>query len=91
MTKADLMPLLKAQINKIHTDASRTAQLEHLIDTAIQMIAREKVILSEPYSAEDAQLIIMYAAYLFEKRNTNEPMPRMLRWTLNNRIFGGES
>lgn len=91
MTKADLMPLLKAQINKIYTDASRTAQLEHLIDTAIQMIAREKVILSEPYSAEDAQLIIMYAAYLFEKRNTNEPMPRMLRWTLNNRIFGGES
>ena len=91
MTKVDLMPLLKAQINKIYTDASRTAQLEHLIDTAIQMIAREKVILSEPYSAEDAQLIIMYAAYLFEKRNTNEPMPRMLRWTLNNRIFGGES
>lgn len=91
MTKADLMPLLKAQINMFYADASRAAQLEHLIDTAIQMIAREKVKLSEPYSAEDAQLIIMYAAYLFQKRDTNEPMPRMLRWALNNRIFGGAS
>lgn len=89
MTKADLMPLLKAQINMIYVDASRTTQLENLIDTAIQLIAREGVTLSEPYSAEDAQLIVMYAAYLFQKRGTNEPMPRMLRWALNNRIFGG--
>lgn len=83
------MPLLKVQINMIYADASRIAQLEHLINTALQLIEREGVILREPFSNEDAQLIIMYAAYLFEKRSTNEPMPRMLRWALNNRIFGG--
>lgn len=44
--------------------------------------------LQEPYSIEDGHLIMMYAAYLFRKRATEEPMPRMLRWALNNRIFG---
>lgn len=44
--------------------------------------------LPEPYSVEDGHLIVMYAAYLFRKRATEEPMPRMLRWALNNRIFG---
>lgn len=29
----------------------------------------------------------MYAAYLVRKRATEEAMPRMLRWALNNRLF----
>lgn len=87
MTQADLLTLLQADLNILSPDATRLAQLQHLIATAVQLIAREGVTLSEPYSAEDGQLIIMYAAYLFRKRATAEPMPRMLRWALNNRIF----
>lgn len=68
-------------------DITRTAQLQQLLSVAQQFIAREGVTLSVPYTAEDAQLIVMYAAYLFRKRATEEPMPRMLRWALNNRIF----
>ena len=37
---------------------------------------------------EDGQLVEMYAAYLIRKRATAEGMPRMLRWALNNRLFG---
>lgn len=87
MTQADLLTLLQADLNILSPDATRLAQLQHLIATAIQLIAREGATLTEPYSAEDGQLIIMYAAYLFRKRATAEPMPRMLRWALNNRIF----
>lgn len=87
MTQADLLTFLQADLNILSPDATRLAQLQHLIATAIQLIAREGVTLTEPYSAEDGQLIIMYAAYLFRKRATAEPMPRMLRWALNNRIF----
>ena len=87
MTQADLLKLLQADLNQLMPDETRLAQLQHLIATAIQLIAREGVTLTEPYSAEDGQLIIMYAAYLFRKRATAEPMPRMLRWALNNRIF----
>ena len=87
MTQADLLTLLQADLNILSPDTTRLAQLQHLIATAIQLIVREGATLSEPYSAEDGQLIIMYAAYLFRKRATAEPMPRMLRWALNNRIF----
>lgn len=87
MELEDLMPLLQAQLDLLSIDQTREAQLEHLINVAIQLIAREGVALVEPFSAEDAQLIIMYAAYLYQKRSTDEPMPRMLRFALNNRIF----
>lgn len=87
MTQDDLLTLLQADLNMLQPDATRTAQLQQLINVSQQFIAREGVTLSAPYTAEDAQLIIMYAAYLFRKRATDEPMPRMLRWALNNRIF----
>lgn len=87
MTQADLLTLLQADLNLLSPDATRLAQLEHLIQVSLQLISREGVTLQEPYSAEDAQLVITYASYLFRKRATDEPMPRMLRWALNNRIF----
>lgn len=87
MTQADLLTLLQADLNLLSPDATRLAQLEHLLQVSLQLISREGVTLREPYSAEDGQLVIMYASYLFRKRATDEPMPRMLRWALNNRIF----
>lgn len=87
MMQADLLTLLQADLNLLSPDATRLAQLEHLIQVSLQLISREGVTLQEPYSAEDGQLVIMYASYLFRKRATDEPMPRMLRWALNNRIF----
>lgn len=91
MTQADLLKLLQTDINLLLPDETRVAQLTHIINTAIQFIRREGAALSEPYNAEDGQLIVMYAAYLFRKRATNEAMPRMLRWALNNRIFSGKA
>ena len=35
---------------------------------------REGVVLTAPFSVEDAELIKMYAAYLYRKRATPEPM-----------------
>lgn len=35
----------------------------------------------------DCNLIVMYAGWLWRKRDTTEGMPRMLRWQLNNRLF----
>lgn len=95
MTQEDILTLLQADLNILQPDATRTAQLTHLVNAALQLIAREGVTLQEPFSAEDGQLVIMYAAYLFRKRATSEAMPRMLRWALNNRVFsakaGGQS
>ena len=36
---------------------------------------------------EDAQLVVMYAAWMWRRRDSQDGMPRMLRWALNNRIM----
>lgn len=88
MNKGDLLTLVQSNLDLLSVDKTRESQLNFLIDTAIELIAREGVKLNEPYSSEDANLIVMYASYLYRKRATDEAMPRMLRWALNNRIFG---
>lgn len=87
MKEADILEILKSDLNFITVDEPLKAQLNHYIEAAKAMIKREGVTLAAPFSIEDAELIEMYAAYLFRKRATGEGMPRMLRWALNNRIF----
>jgi len=60
-------------------------RLEALLETARQMIAREGITLTD--SAEDQQLVVAYAAWLWRRRDSGAGMPRMLRYLLNNRLF----
>lgn len=39
-------------------------------------------------NARDQELIVMYAAWLWRRRDGGEGMPRMLRYALNNRLIG---
>lgn len=87
MTDSDILVILQADLNILNPDATRTAQLEQYIQAAKAFIEREGEKLSTPYSIEDGQLIEMYAAYLFRKRDNDTGMPRMLRWALNNRVI----
>ena len=88
MTDADILKILQSDLNFLVVDEPLKEQLTHYIDTAKALIQREGVTLVAPFSVEDGELIEMYAAYLFRKRATGEAMPRMLRWALNNRLFG---
>ena len=60
-------------------------RLEALLETARQMIAREGITLTD--SAEDTQLVVSYAAWLWRRRDSGAGMPRMLRYLINNRLF----
>lgn len=42
---------------------------------------------SNGITIQDGMLIVMYAAWLYRKRSTGEGMPRMLRYTLNQRVL----
>lgn len=77
--------MLQVDLGEMFPSEARTAYLQQCISAAQQFIAREGINLTD--SIEDGQLVEMYAAYLVRKRATTEPMPRMLRWTLNNRLF----
>lgn len=85
MTEADLLKLLKLNLSMITTVYDD--YLAHLLLTSRELISREGISLQD--TQEDNELIVMYAAYLYRKRaEDNPPMPRMLRWALNNRLFG---
>lgn len=89
MTEAQKAALLSSL--KVDLGISTTAfdeRLEQYLSSAEEAIRAEGVTTLDPDTAQDAQLIILYAAWTWRKRDSMEGMPRMLRWQLNNRIFG---
>mgnify|MGYP004516392459 FL=1 len=89
MTAAIVLPLLQVDLGELYPTEDRKKYLSQAVDAALAFIAREGITLED--TVEDLQLVEMYAAYLVRKRNTTEAMPRMLRWTLNNRLFSQKS
>lgn len=85
MTNAEILTMLQVDLGELYPNEQRAAYLTQAISAAQAFITREGVALTD--SIEDGQLVEMYAAYLVRKRATTEPMPRMLRWALNNRLF----
>lgn len=65
--------------------------LLELIAQALEEIAASGITL-DPTSSRDAGLVRMYAAWLYRNRAATNPadsaMPRMLQFSLNNRLFG---
>ena len=94
---AELLALLKLDL--LITSTAYDSFLMQQIGGAKLMISREGVTLPQEeaaYTAEDKQLVLGYAAYLFRLRSDQDTeFPRWLRWALNNRIFaektGGDS
>lgn len=87
MSDADLLTALKVDLGI--TSAGYDSRLQQLLTTAMAEVTAEGVDdLDTGSSFADAQLVIMYARWLWAKRETMEAMPRMLRWALNNRVFG---
>lgn len=84
----ELFELLKVDLGKMHIPEAEALFLLNLLEQSVQYIRREGADITLPCNYEDAGLIVSYAAYLYRKRGTDEPMPRHLRWRLNNRIFG---
>ena len=95
MTKADVLNILKADLNLafvVQTNEALKQHLDQMVNAAIGFIEREGYAFTGSggeysFTSEEAQCVVMYAAYLYRKRATDEGMPRMLRWTLNNLIF----
>lgn len=87
MTDEILAMLLEAL--KIDLGIRTTAydsRLCQYIKNAAEQITIEGVTL-DYNRISDQQLVVMYAGWTWRRRDTGEGMPRMLRYTLNNRIF----
>lgn len=88
MTDAQI--LLAVKTDKQISVSAYDTRLQDIIASAKEAIVAEGAATLDPSaSAEDAQLVIMYADWLWENRNAPDAaMPRSLRRKLNNRIFG---
>lgn len=84
MTAADILSDLKVNLGIKSTGYDE--RLSNIIEAAEDYIATEGITLNLE-STGDAQIVVMYAEYLWRHRETGEGMPRMLRYALNNRLF----
>jgi hypothetical protein len=83
--KTALLSMLKVDLG-IKSTTAYDERLSQYIEVADQAITEMGATLD--YTVlKDNQLVVMYAAWTWRKRDSGEGMPRMLRYALNNRIF----
>lgn len=87
MTIAEKLSALKIDLQI--TTTKYDDRLTQYLNGAANEIKREGYTLTD--SIDDDNLQIMYAAWLWRRRDTGEGMPRMIRWELNNRLFKMET
>jgi len=85
MTDTILLSLVKSNLTIM--GGTWDTYLLNLIAVSKKEITREGITLDVD-SADDCNLIVMYASYLYRKRaEDTAAMPRMLRYALNNRVI----
>lgn len=84
---ADLNLLQMLKIDLGFKTTGYDDRLNQLLSVAEREIIREGAETLDKNDLDDAQLIVMYAAWLWRKRDTQEGMPRMVRYAINNRVF----
>lgn len=68
------------------TTTAYDSRLTKYLESAQTEITREGVSLNMD-TVGDVSLVVMYAAWLWRRRDTGEGMPRMIRYALNNRVL----
>ena len=84
MTSADLLAMLKVDLG-ISTTAYDT-RLGQYLQAAEGEIRRQGAAVSTDF-IDHCNIIVMYAAWMWRKRDTGEGMPRMVRYAVNNLVF----
>jgi len=88
MTNAEILTILKSDLDIAATSTTKDELLNNLITLSISAITREGITFADPLSVEDGTLIEMYAAFLYRKRKeSTQTMPRSLRYMLNNKLL----
>ena len=84
MTDTDKLAMLKIDLGI--TNNHYDERLEQYLTFAANEIKREGIKLLADDLTDD-NLQIMYAAWMWRKRQDGDEMPRMLRYALNNRLM----
>lgn len=83
MTDNEMLEALKVDLGI--TATAYDNRLKQYLAAAVKEIGKEGVTL-DLTDIDHAQTVVMYAAWMWRKRDTGEGMPRMIRYQLNNLI-----
>ena len=86
MADSTMLAMLKTDLG-ISTSTAYNTRLEQLLTVAREEIIKKGASTLDASDPLDMQLIVMYAAWLWRRRDNMDGMPRMLLWSLNNRVF----
>ena len=86
MADSTMLTMLKTDLG-ISTSTAYNTRLEQLLTVAQKAIIEEGASDLDASDPLDMQLIVMYAAWLWRRRDEMTGTPRMLRLALNNRVF----
>ena len=87
MADSTMLAMLKTDLGISAAQTAYNTRLEQLLTAAQRLIIEEGASTLDASDPLDMQLIVMYAAWLWRRRDSMDGMPRMLRWSLNNRIM----
>ena len=82
-----MLMMLKTDLGISAAQTAYDTRLDQLLTAAQKAIIGEGASTLDASDPLDQQLIVMYAAWLWRKRDDMPGMPRMLRWSLNNRVM----
>ena len=88
MADSTMLAMLKTDLGISAAQTAYNTRLEQLLTAAQSLIIEEGASDLDASDALDQQLIVMYAAWMWRRRDEMTGMPRMLRLALNNRVFG---
>lgn len=77
------LEFLRSDLGFMEPDAATSKYMEHLIDAARQELSAKGIDLVEE-NADDMSLVVMYAAWLYRRRDASGAMPDVLRYSINN-------
>ena len=82
-----LLAMLKTDVGISASTTAYDTRLTQYLNAAKAAIIREGATTISTTDPADMQIIVMYAAWLFRRRDAMDGMPRMLRMALNNRVM----
>lgn len=85
-TRLNILQLTKANIGALGSTIYDDL-LNSFIDSAVPMIEREGITLNLEQT-DDRSIVVGYASWLFwQRKQPNMPMPRWLRYSMNNKLM----
>lgn len=84
--KITALAMMKTDLGIMSTTTAYDDRFSKLLESSEEMIAEQgaHLDLDDP---KDLQILVMYASWMWRRRDSGDGMPRMLRYALNNRIM----